>query len=289
MAASLAFALALSGCRDREQERLNLANLAGSKNPDEHRRAKAGFQKMLADDPHDTKVMLWLAVMHVQDRELDDAEALYRRVIADSKDPGEIGQAKDALAKLDVLAAAASAAPATSAVVIPPPAVPIVLGKSAGGVTVGDTLAAVEKALGPCADHAEAPPARVCHYAARGLDVGLKDDKVVRIGLYHAGRIVPAADFLDRRYAGYVGESAEGVRIGLGRDELVQKLGEPTQRFRPFGMASHGDGSLPFEVWDYPKKGVSFEMDLTGGGPIVGAIHVPHYGLVGKAIEAGKR
>ena len=180
-------------------------------------------------------------------------------------DASDVERAKSHLAALDAAGSASSAKPPASvSSATPPPPAPVAINppKSAGGVTLP---------------------------LPRARPLGLRDGTVVRIGLHHAGRTVPAADFLDRRYAGYEGQTPEGVKLGMPRDELVKRLGEPTQRFRPFGVASHGDGSLPFEVWDYPQKGLTVEIDLAGEGPFVGAIHVPKLGLVGKPVEATKK
>jgi hypothetical protein len=260
--------MALSGCkREDEQRRLNLANLVDSRDPAERARAKQGLIELVAEYPDDIKARNWLALCHVADHEYDKAREQYQEIVSRSKDAQEVEKAKEALVLLEAKAQARFASHATSR--------PIVLGKGAGGVLVAQSLSEVERALGECTMRHDAPPAFVCQYPAGGLDVGFYEGRVVRIGVYGDERIAPAADFDERRYAIYTGKSAEGVKLGMKKDELVALLGQPAPAEPAFGSGSGRDGSFHMEVLTWPDRGLSAEISLSKEGLHVGAIHIP--------------
>ncbi len=203
--------------------------------------------------------------------------------------PAGTGDATDAGAPPALASPPASITAALAADAGPTPAqgprplspVPILPGKGTGTVAIGATLNAVEKALGPCTRRLDAEPARVCLYFEHGVEVGLRDGKVLRVALYREGRTALDGNLEKGRFRGFVGETPEGVHVGMSKADVEARLGKGYKRFHPVGDPVNDDGTMVIEVLEYASRGLSLDIDLGRDGLVVGRIHIPR-GAVGK-------
>lgn len=167
----------------------------------------------------------------------------------------------------------ATAPATTSAKVTAAPAVLITPGKGIGPVTLGMSLAILERELGPCTKMKLDGKKRVCFYPHRGLDVGLVDNEVTRVAAHRGGRAVPSKEYADVTFAASAAATPEGVKPGMTKVDAESKLGPPKASGRPAGDAVGKDGVRRIAILEYP--GMALDVEMVGTELVVGAIHVP--------------
>lgn len=125
-------------------------------------------------------------------------------------------------------------------------------GMGAAGLHLGDSRAAIEKALGKPESvsssgvhGAKEVETTYLVYPSKGMDLLLQEGKLVSIFLYNEG----ADD-----HKKYAGTGPSGINLGTKRDEVIKALGDPSAR----GLG------LDSDLWFRYDNGVEFVFDRDG-------------------------
>ena len=276
---AIVLAAALAGCDDTNERRAAAIQATRGEDATQAAQGAAELEKILEKSPRDRLALYWLGQYCLKRDRPEDARFLYERLVSSSPATEEGEKAKDELAKLTAkkAATAATAAAASASEAPLPPLAPtaIVPGKGITGVTVGMTRDAVTKLVGPCEREITEGPTVSCLLPHLGMEVVYKDGKVVRVGLYGAGRERTIDTRTSVRFRQFVGATPDGIELGMRADDANAKLGKPAGRRAPLSALMTREGSITMEIWDYPKLGLSLEIDATVRGQFVSGVQIP--------------
>lgn len=275
-----AVGLALAGCDDTTARRAAAIEATRGTDAAQAAQGAAELEKILEKTPRDHLALYWLGHYYVVHGRPDDARWLYERLIATSPLSEEAEKAKDELAKA-AAAKKAAAPPASASADAPlPPLAPtaIVPGKGITGVTLGMTREAVVKVLGACERELPADSPTTCLLPSKGMEVVYKDGKVASIGLYGEGRERITDPTTRYRFRGFTGQTPDGIELGMRADDAATKLGKPAGKRAPLSALMTREGAITMEIWDYPKLGLSLEIDATSRGQVVSGVQIPTVG-----------
>ena len=272
-----ALSIASAACDDTNERRA--AAIQATRGGDEAAadRGAAELEKILEKTPRD-RMALYALAQHLQRRgRVDDARYLYERLVLAGAGQEEGERAKEELAKIGLPPPVPAASASASASATLPPIAPtaIVPGKGIEGLSLGMSREAAEKLVGPCERERPVDGGVVCSSLGRGMEALYRDGKVARVGLLGEGRELVSPRGERAPFRAFVGATPEGVTLGMPAAEAEAKLGPPAQRRAPTSALITRDGNITMALWDYPKKGLTLEIDQTARGPIVSGIEIP--------------
>ena len=287
LAALLVASLLCAGCDDTNERRA--AAIQATRGTDEAaaERGAAELEKILEKSPRDRLALYALATHFQRHGRVDDARYLYERLVVAGAGQEEGERAKEELAKIALPPASAVAPPPSpSASIAPSLAVTaIVPGKGVTGLSLGASREEAEKLVGRCEEERVTDDRVVCVLRLRGMELVYKQGKVARVGLYGEGRELVSPRGERAPFRPFVGATAEGLTLGVPAAEAEAKLGPPITRRAPNSALITRDGNITMELWDYPKRGLTLEIDQTPKGPIVSGIQIPT--IEGRPLPSG--
>jgi hypothetical protein len=281
-AAWLLAACLAAGCDDSGERRTRAIQESRSADTAVAEQGAMALEKILEKTPNDALALYNLGRYRQRTGRTVEARHLFERLVATTPDSDEVEVARGEIARLAGEEAARQPpppAPPASSAAPPPPlaAVPILPGKGAGKDLLGRPLAAAEKEPPPDRQSDEAGAVHFYWYS-RGYDALYVKGKLARIGFYREGREDVRSEgtrTFTSRYRGFVGSTPEGVAVGQPEADAIARLGPPEARRRPHAPVVGKDDAITVELLDYPKKGLTLEIDTSKQGRVVGAIQIP--------------
>jgi hypothetical protein len=296
MRAVMVFVVALSGCADEANARHQAVIQTRSASSAEADTGARALEAILDKHPRDKIALLALARHYRARGRITDARVLYERLVATGSRSEEGDRGQEELAQLlseHPLAPVTPHGTGRPAPVPPvpsasgPAAAPVVLvpGKGFGEIVIGAPRSVVERVLGACSITTGTPDDGVCHHLSRGLEIAFAAGNVRRVSAMRGGRELVLPDGQRRVYAPFVGGTRDGLSVGMLEGDLEARIGRPSTRRRPMIALVAKDESQPLELQDHPARGYTIEIDLTRGGRVVGAVHIPT--VEGRSFDTG--
>jgi hypothetical protein len=273
------------GCDDSGEKRTKAIQESRSADAAVAERGATELEKILQRSPNDGLALYNLGRYRERTGKPVEARLLFDRLVATNPDSDEVEVARGEIARLTSQEAAAAQPPkpaAPPAASEPPPAplvaIPIAPGKGAGKNLVGRPLAAAEKEDPPELRRVDEKGDVHFHWFSRGSEAVFAKGKLARLGLYREGREDVRSEGTRtemHRYRGFVGATPEGIAVGMLEADALARLGPPEARRRPRAPVVGKDDMITVELLDYPKKGLTLEIDTSPKGRLVGAIQIP--------------
>lgn len=286
-------ALALAACDDFNERRTQAIHQSQSSDDAAAAQGAASLEKLLEQRPSDGLLLYHLGRYKQRHGSPVEARLLFEKLVAMHRDSDEVVLAREELARL--LAAEAAEAARSSPPPTPgntaegkdrregrdwsgaPPLTPLAItpGKAIGKLVLGRPFGVEDRMpeFWEKKEGSEQDELRV-HDFRTGVSAVFRKGKLVRASAHRGGRSEQVGG-KSEAYRGFVGQTPEGVTVGMSEQEALAKLGPPSGRRLPRAPVIDARGEIAVELIDYAKKGLSLEIDLTSKGRVVGAIHVP--------------